>query len=123
MFKGLGNLAGMLKQAQQMGSKLEALNEELKNQRATGTAGGGMVTVETNGAGDVISCRLDPSIIGDQELIEDLIPAAVNQALAKSKQLHAEAMRGLAAGFDLPGLDSALSKFVDPNSAQDAPKE
>ena len=119
MFKELGNLAGMLKQAQQMGSKLQALNEDLKGRRATGTAGGGMVTIEVNGAGEVLSCRLDPSIVGDRELIEDLVPAAVNQALAKSKELHAEALRGLATGMDLPGLDSALSQIAGGN----VPKE
>jgi hypothetical protein len=112
MFKGLGNLAGMLKQAQQMGSRLQELNEELKSRRASGTAGGGMVTVEVNGIGEVLTCRIDPSIIGDRELIEDLLPAAVNQALAKSKQLHAEAMKSMTAGMQLPGLDEMLSQVT-----------
>ncbi len=78
MFKGLGNLAGMLKQAQQMGSRLQEINETLRGRRAEGTAGAGMVTVEVNGLGEVLCCRINPSVASDRELIEDLIPAAVN---------------------------------------------
>jgi DNA-binding YbaB/EbfC family protein len=120
MLKGLGNLAGMLKQAQQMGSRLQALNEELKSRRASGTAGGGMVTVEVNGIGEVLTCRIDPSIIGDRELIEDLVPAAVNQAVGKSKQLHAEAMKSMASGMQLPGLDEMLSQVTGQGPDEDS---
>ena len=103
----------MIKQAQQMGGKLKDLGEELKTKRAEGTAGGGLVTVEVNGLGEVLSCRIDPSLVssGDRELIEDLIPAAVNQAVTKSKELHAEAMKSLTEGFDMPGLNSMLSQL------------
>jgi DNA-binding YbaB/EbfC family protein len=116
VFKGLGNLANLgslLKQAQQMGSKLAQVNEELKARRVSGTAGGGLVTVETNGVGEVLTCRVDPATFasGDRELIEDLLPAAINDALAKSKQMHAEAMKALTAGLDLPGVDEALAQL------------
>jgi nucleoid-associated protein EbfC len=123
MFKGLGNLAGMLKQAQQMGSRLQALNEELKTRRVTGTAGAGMVTVEVNGIGEVLACRIDPSIAGDRELIEDLIPAAVNQALTKTKQMHAESMQSMAAGLDMPGLDEMLSQVTGERQPDAKPEE
>ncbi len=78
MFEGLGklaNLGSMLKQAQQMGGRLQQLSEELKAKRAEGTAGGGLVTVEVNGLGEVLACRIDPSLVtsGDRELIEDLL--------------------------------------------------
>jgi DNA-binding YbaB/EbfC family protein len=116
MFKGLGNLAGMLKQAQQMGSRLQELNSALRNQRAEGVAGGGMVTVEVNGLGDVLACRIDPSIATDRELIEDLVPAAVNAALGRAKLLHAEAMRSMTAGMDLPGLDEMLAQVSGPQN-------
>jgi nucleoid-associated protein EbfC len=112
MFKGLGNLAGMLKQAQQMGSRLQELNESLRSQKAEGTAGAGMVTVEVNGLGEVLSCRIDPSVAGDREMIEDLLPAAANAALTRAKQLHAEAMRSMTAGMDLPGMDEMLAKLT-----------
>ncbi|HTU27363.1 MAG TPA: YbaB/EbfC family nucleoid-associated protein [Pirellulales bacterium] len=112
MFKGLGNLAGMLKQAQQMGSRLAELNETLRGQKAEGAAGGGMVTVEVNGLGEVLSCRIDPSVAGDRELVEDLVPAAVNAALNRAKQLHADAVRGMTAGMDLPGLDEMMAQVT-----------
>ncbi len=121
MFKGLGqlaNLGSILKQAQQIGSQMQGLGEQLKQQRATGTAGGGLVEVEVNGLGEVIACRIDPDLIakGDGEMIEDLLPAAFNQAHAKSKQLHAEAMKSLTEGMELPGLDDVLAQINDDDS-------
>jgi DNA-binding YbaB/EbfC family protein len=114
VFKGLGNLANLgslMRQAQQMGGRMEQMKEELKGRRAEGTAGGAMVRIETNGLGEVLRCQIDPSIATDRELIEDLVPAAVNQALAKSRELHAEAMKALTAGLELPGLDSVLAQL------------
>lgn len=121
MFEGLGklaNLGSMLKQAQQMGGRLQQIAEELKTKRVEGTAGGGLVVVEVNGVGEVLACRIDPSLItsGDRELIEDLVPAAMNQALAKSRELHAEAMKSLTAGIDLPGMNDMLSQLSGGNS-------
>ena len=94
MFKGIGqiaNIGSMIKQAQQLGTQMQGLNDELKRMRATGAAGGGMIEVEVNGLGEVLSCKIDPKLIeqGDVEMIEDLLPAAFNQAHAKSKELHA----------------------------------
>ena len=114
MFKGIGNLAGMLKQAQQMGSRFQEISETLRSQRAEGAAGGGMVTIEVNGLGEVLACRIDPSVALDRELVEDLVPAAVNAALGRAKQLHAEAMRSMTAGMDLPGLDEMLAQVNGP---------
>jgi hypothetical protein len=116
VFKGLGNLANigsLLKQAQEMGGKLEQVKEGLKTRRAEGSAGGGMVSVEVNGLGEVLRCRIDPSLLreGDQELVEDLLPAAINQALAKSRELHAEALQSVAAGFNVPGIDAMLAQI------------
>lgn len=114
MFKGIGNLASLMKQAQQIGGRMQGLNEELRNRRATGTAGAGMVEIEVNGLGELLKCKLDESLIErqDRELTEDLVVAAANQALQKAKELHAEAMRSLAGGMELPGLDEALAKFT-----------
>jgi nucleoid-associated protein EbfC len=116
VFKGLGNLANigsLIKQAQQMGSKLQQLTEELKTRRAEGNSGGGMVKVEVNGLGEVLRCQIDPSLItaGDRELVEDLLPAAVNQAVAKAKELHAEAMKSMTEGLDVPGLNTMLAQL------------
>lgn len=114
MFKGLANIGSLLKNAQQIGSKLGAVQDQLKTRRAVGTAGGGMVEVEVNGLGEVLRLTIEPALVerGEREMIEDLIPAAVNQAIAKSKQMHADAMREAADGLELPGLNDALAKFT-----------
>ena len=118
MFKGLGNLANigaLMKQAQEMGSKMQALNEELKTKRATGTAGGGLIEVDVNGLAEVLAVRIDPSLVakGDREMIEDLLPAAFNAAHQKAKQLHTEAMTSLAGGMQVPGLQEAIAQFSE----------
>lgn len=123
MLKGLGNLAALMKQAQQIGGRMQGLSEELRQRRAIGSAGAGMVEVEVNGLGELLACRLDPSLLAgqDRELVEDLIVAATNQALAKARQLHAEAMRGLTGGMEIPGLDEALSKLTGGGGASPEP--
>lgn len=114
MFGAIGNLAALVKQAQQISGRLEGLNNELRGRRATGAAGGGLVEVEVNGLNEVLGCRIDPALLAqnDRELLEDLVREAVNQALAKARQLHAEAMKSLAGGIELPGLDEALSRLT-----------
>ncbi len=114
MFKGLGNLANiasLVKQAQQMGGKMQQIAETLKTRRAEGSAGGGLVTVEVNGLGEMLRLSIDPSLAGDREMIEDLVPAAVNQAQVKAKELYAEEMKPLAQGVDMPGLNDVLSQL------------
>jgi len=115
MFKGLANLGALIKQAQQIGGQMQNLSEELKDRRAQGTAGGGMVEIEVNGLLEVLRCRIDQQLVaqGDRELIEDLVAAAVNQAVAKGKQLHAEAVKQLTGGLDLPGVQEALAKLTN----------
>lgn len=122
MLKGLGNIAELMKQAQQMGGRMQEINESLKSKTIEGSAGGGMVTVEINGLTEVLRCTIEPKLIEqqDREMIEDLVVAATNQAIARAKQLHAESMKELAGGISLPGLDEALSQLgemPDPPSA------
>ena len=114
MFKGLGNLDSMMREAQQMGGRMQEINDSLKTQRATGSAGAGLVEAEVNGLGEMLCLRIDPSLIdkGDREMIEDLVPAAVNQAQAKAKELHVEAMKSMTSGFDMPGLNEAISQLT-----------
>lgn len=114
MFKGLGNLGSLMKTAQEMRSKMQSLGEELKTKRVTGTSGGGLVEVEVNGLKEVLSVRIDPSLIEkqDREMIEDLLPAAFNAAAKKAEELHAQAMSSLTGGLELPGLGDALSQFT-----------
>ena len=114
MFKGLANLANLMRQAQQVSGKMQALNEKLKSERATASTGGGMVEVEVNGLGEVLRVKIDPALVqqGEREMIEDLLPAAVNQAVAKAKQLHVAAMKSLTDEMELPGLSDALAQLT-----------
>lgn len=113
MFKGLGNIANIMKQAQEMGSKMQAMQEELKTKRTTGAAGGGMVEVDMNGMAEVLAVRIDPDLVakGDREMIEDLLPAAFNAAHERAKQLHAESLQQITGGLQLPGLNDAISNL------------
>jgi DNA-binding YbaB/EbfC family protein len=115
VFKGLGNLANLpalMKQAREMGGRMQALEQELRAKRTTGAAGGGLVEVDVNGLAEVLAVRIDPSLVekGEREMIEDLLPAAFNAAQQKAKQLHAEAMQSLTGG--LPGLQEALAQLA-----------
>lgn len=113
MFKGLGNIGNIMKQAQEMGGKMQQLSEELKTKRVVGNAGAGMVEVEANGLGEVLAVRIDPSLIEkqDRELLEDLLPAAINSAREKAQALHAEQMQSLTGGMNLPGMGDLLGQL------------
>jgi len=115
MFKGLGNMVSVMRQARQLGAQMQAVTDKLKNQRATASTGAGMVEVEVNGLGEVLRVKIDPTLVarGEREMIEDLIPAAVNQAVAKAKQLHMDAFKAVAADLDVPGLDETLRQMTD----------
>lgn len=116
MLKGLGNLANlgqMMQQAQQMGAKMKELQEQLKNERVTGASGGGMVQVEMTGAQEVLAVRIDPGLVerGDREMLEDLLPAAINDAADKARRRHAEVMQEATGDLNIPGLGDAMAKF------------
>ncbi|MGD9126146.1 MAG: YbaB/EbfC family nucleoid-associated protein [Planctomycetia bacterium] len=113
MFKGLANIGSLMKQAQAMGGKMKELQEELKSRRVTGSAGGGMVEIEINGANEILGCKIDETLLagGDRELLEDMVVTATNQAITKSKAMHAEAMQSLTGGMNLPGLDEAMAQL------------
>jgi nucleoid-associated protein EbfC len=113
MFKGIGNLASLMKQAQEMQGRVSELQDSLGKLRVEASAGGGMVTVEATGQQKIIAIRIDPSLLDnpDGEMIEDLLTAAVNQALDKSREAASNRMSELTAGLTLPGLSDALSKM------------
>lgn len=113
MFKELGNLASLMKNAQAISGKMEDMRNRLAERRVTGTSGGGMVSVEMNGQSQAVGCKIDPELLkaGDREMLEDLIVAAMNQALDKVKVAAAEEMGQMTDGLNLPGLSDALSKF------------
>jgi hypothetical protein len=116
VFKGLSNLANfgaLVKQAQEMGGRMQAMQDELRTRRVTGSSGGGLVEVDMNGVAEVLAVRIDAALVEkrDREMIEDLLPAAFNAAQQKAKQLHAEAMQSIAGGLPLGGLQDALSQL------------
>ncbi len=114
MFEKLTNLTSLLKQASQIGGQMQELSEKLKHRRVTGASGGGMVEIELNGLMEVLRCSIDPTLVeqGDRELIEDLVTAAVNQAITKGKQLHADAMKDVTGGLEIPGIQEAMAKLT-----------
>jgi DNA-binding YbaB/EbfC family protein len=97
-----------------MGGRFQEIQEQLKQQRVTGSSGGGMVEVEMTGTGEAIGLRIDPMLIerNELEMLQSLIPAAFNQASAKAKQCYAEAMKGMVGDLNLPGLDDALARLT-----------
>jgi hypothetical protein len=100
---GLGNL---MKQAQQMQENLRKAQEELAKVEVTGAAGGGLVQVTMTCRHDVRRVSIDASLMqDDKEVLEDLIAAAVNDAVRKAEKTSQEKLAGLTAGFNLPGMN------------------
>lgn len=115
MFKGLGNIASLMNQARNIGGQMEGITEELKGKQVLGEAGGSMVKVHANGLGQILKVEVDPVLTekGDVEMIQDLLPAAINDAIAKSKALHVEAMQQVTGGMELPaGLGDTLKQVL-----------
>ena len=110
----LGNFAGLLKHAQTIPGRLDRVKSRLGEIRETGTAGGGMVTVEVTGRQQVVACTIEPQLItdGDAEVIQDLMIAATNDALAKVRASTAEAVRDETSDMEVPGMSDMLTKFV-----------
>ncbi|MFN3535441.1 MAG: YbaB/EbfC family nucleoid-associated protein [Desulfatiglandales bacterium] len=108
--KGFGNVGQLMKQAQELQAKIQKLQEELGEKQVTGSAGGGMVTVVANGRQEIISISIEKEVINpeDQEMLQDLIVAAVNDAISKSKAMVNEGMSSITRGLSIPGLGGLL---------------
>lgn len=104
MKSGIGNL---MKQAQAMQENLRKAQEELANIEVTGESGGGMVSVTMTCRHDVKKVEIDATLLNeeDKEVLEDLIAAAVNDAVRKVEQATQEKMSGLTGGLNIPGLN------------------
>ncbi len=100
------DLGGLFKQAQQMQSNMAKLQAEAAEREVEGESGGGLVRVTANGAMDIRKVTIDPVLLADndKEMLEDLVAAAVNDALRKSRQTLEEDMRKLTGGLSIPGL-------------------
>ena len=101
--KGLGNL---MKEAQKLQAQMEAIQAEAATKRVEATAGGGMVTVQANGKQEIVSIKIDREVINpdDAQMLEDLVMAACNEALRKSKEMMQAELGKLSAGLKIPGL-------------------
>jgi len=96
----------MLRQAQMMQKKMATVQEELKTREVEGTAGGGMVTVRATGGQQIVSVVIDKSVVeaGDVEMLQDLVLAAITDALKKAKGMMEEEMGKITGGFKIPGM-------------------
>ncbi|KAF1689270.1 YbaB/EbfC family nucleoid-associated protein [Pseudoxanthomonas taiwanensis] len=97
-----GNIAQLMQQAQKMQENLQRAQEELARLEVTGSAGGGMVSVTLTGTKECRKVRIDPSILSDQEMVEDLIAAAFNDASNKVDAESKARMSAATAGLPLP---------------------
>ncbi|MCL2658455.1 MAG: YbaB/EbfC family nucleoid-associated protein [Betaproteobacteria bacterium] len=104
MFKsgGMGNLAGLMKQAQQMQENMKKVQDSLATIEVEGESGAGMVKIQMTCKYDVRRVTIDPSVMDDKEMLEDLIAAAVNDAVRKVEATSQEKMAGFSAGLNLP---------------------
>lgn len=103
MAKGLGNI---MKQAQLMQQKMERMQQELETRQVEASAGGGMVTAVVNGRQQLVDLKIEASVVDpeDVDMLQDLVLAAVNEALKKSQDMAQGEMSKLTGGMNIPGL-------------------
>lgn len=101
-----GDMSNILKQAKAMQDQMARIQEQAATKTASGTAGGGSVTVTANGAMQIVSVTIDPEVgkAGDVEMLQDLVLAATNDALRKAKDLMEQDMKAITGGMKMPGL-------------------
>lgn len=101
--KGMGN---MMKQAQKLQSKMLKLQDELADEKVEASAGGGMVKAVANGKQQIVTIQIEKEVVDpdDVEMLQDLVLAAVNDALIKSQEMVTEKMSKLTGGMNIPGL-------------------
>jgi DNA-binding YbaB/EbfC family protein len=101
--KGMGN---MMKQAQQLQSKMLKMQEEMAEKTVETSSGGGMVKVVANGKQQILSIQIEKEVVDpeDTEMLQDLILSAVNEALTKSQEMVAAEMSKLTGGLNIPGI-------------------
>jgi DNA-binding YbaB/EbfC family protein len=100
----MADFLGLMKQAAELKSKMEAMQTELDNVEVEGTAGGGLVVIRLSGKGEVKAVKIDPSLLKpeEREIVEDLLVAAHADGRRKCEQVVQDKMQGLAGGLPLP---------------------
>ena len=103
-------IGDLMKQAQKMQQEMGKIQEESKKKTVEASAGGGMVTAVANGAMEIISIKIEKDVISpdDADMLQDLVVAAVNEALRRAQQMVNEDMGKLTGGMNLPGLGNLL---------------
>ncbi|MBT4890915.1 MAG: YbaB/EbfC family nucleoid-associated protein [Rhodospirillales bacterium] len=98
------NMGKMMKQAQEMQTRMQDMQSELESMEVTGKSGGGMVEITMTCKGAAKGCKIDPSLVGegDSDMLEDLIVAAMNDARLKADEVSREKMSELTGGIELP---------------------
>ena len=106
MAKGIGGMGNLLKQAQEMQSRMAKIQEELAQKTVDGSAGGGMVQVTVNGQLGLTAIKIDPTVINseEKEMLEDLIMAAINDGMRKARDMASVEMSKITGGLKIPGL-------------------
>ena len=100
------NMQSLMRQVQKMQKKIAALQEELAHRTVEATVGGGMVTAVANGRQEIVSIKIDPEVVNpeDVEMLEDLVLAAVNEALRRAEEMVQAEMSKITGGLKIPGL-------------------
>ena len=100
------DLNTIMQQAKQMQEKMAKIQEDLANKTITGSSGGGMVNVTATGKGDILGISIEEELItvDEKQMLQDLITAAVNDAIRKARDLGKQEMAGLTGGMQIPGL-------------------
>lgn len=103
---GMGNMNDMMRKAQQMQEKFLKMQEELKTKTVEASSGGGAVKVTASGAKQIVSITIDKELAssGDNEMVQDLVLAAVNEALNKAQEMMEEESKKITGGMSLPGF-------------------
>ncbi len=103
-------IGDLMKHAQKMQQEMGKIQEESKKKTVEATAGGGMVTVTANGAMEIISINIERDVVNpdDIEMLQDLISAAVNEALRRAQQMVSDDMSKISGGLNIPGLGNML---------------
>jgi DNA-binding YbaB/EbfC family protein len=97
-----GNIAGLMQQAQKMQQEMERAREEMERLEVTGEAGGGLAKVAMDGRHAVKRIQIDPSLMDDREMLEDILTAAFNDAVNRVAEANQQKMSDLTAGLSLP---------------------
>ncbi len=106
MMRGMGNMGKMMKQVQKMQKQMKKLQQELEEKTVEAAAGGGAVKAVVNGKKELVELQIDPDAVDpdDVEMLQDLVMAAVNEAIRKAEEMVQSELAKITGGLNLPGI-------------------